>query len=224
MKTRREIRGEIKTSNRQKNGYIKEKSPRCRDIEELPLKERMRARVCDYRSERISYTRFKHLVKSFVGFEVNLAFARIRKILGDRIYEKHFAHTSKHLKMGSEWWGVRLNQKNELVLVEPKKKVKFDRKKQVYLKNKSEWVQTKEVKKGVFLIDGIHYRANYEQLTPVNSAVYNLSKQKCPVYPSENLLESPTVRRTPYYETFYVNSLRHLTKKELKSLNLKNKV
>lgn len=223
MKTRREIRGEIKTSGRQNNGYVKEKKPRCRDIEELPLKERMKERIGDYRSERISYTRFKHLVKSFVGFEVNLAFSRIRKILGDRIYEKHFSYTPRFLKMGHEWWGVRLNQKNEIVLVEPKK-VKFDKKKQVYLKNSCSWVQTREVKKGVFLIDGIHYKANYEQLTPINNAVYSLHKQKCPVYPSENLLDSPTVRRTPYYETFYISSLCHLTKREMKSMNLKNKI
>lgn len=227
MKSRKQLRRELVETSKPRKADHRPKE----DDRPLPKFEKMR-RHYSWRENMINYKRFEKLIASFVGWDAELAFSKIRKMIGN-LYDERFSYYKSRLLEGYGWYLFFVDAEGK---IQPHQKKKYKRNtKEVYLKSLDKKVSTKEVLENIFLLDdGIHYLATYEelnytQLTLKGVVIKDLLKKKCPIYPSELLLESPSMKYLNKFtyeysaKRFYVRSIRHLTKKELKTFGLKNK-
>ena len=227
MKSRKQLRRELVETSKPRKADCRPK----KDDRPLPKVEKMRRHYC-WRENMVNYKRFEKLIASFIGWNAELAFSKIRKMIGN-LYDERFSYYRSQLLEGCGWYLFFVDAEGKIQAHQKKRYRRNTR--EVYLKSLSKKVPTKEVRENIFLLDdGIHYFATYEELNYTQLilkgvVIKDLLKKKCPIYPSELLLESPSMKyrnkSTSGHDTsgFYVRSIRHLTKKELKTFGLKNK-
>lgn len=231
MKKKKDLNRELVTIHKSRAKSARKYPSRCRlrdmAFEDLPTKEKMFHRV-GWRDTgyHFSYSRYNKIVESFLYLPFDQLYSYLKKNVKAKVFEEQIRHKLEYMKQydprnSRSYYYSFFVDENGLIQNYAHQRVEKNNN-LVYLKKLGRYVTKKtQVIQGyeLILIDGIYY-------WPIYSDTYDgfeNKNRKSIVYPTESISDCPSTKKYWSSPTIsYIRALKHLTKKELKSLSISN--